>query len=653
VKSRALLVLALLAVWTGLVVARLYELQVVRHAEFSSRAERQQHLEVELAAPRGTVYDARGRELAVSIDVESAYALPHEAGDRQAFLQAMSGIPEVDRDRLREAFERQRRWTWVARKLDPATARTLRSRGLPGLHFLHESKRFYPLTASAGPLLGFVGLDNDGLEGLEARWDGELSGGVVHRTLLRDARRGTLQSPEFSFRDAEPGSDLYLTVDASIQYVVERELRRVVEASRATSGTAIVLDPRTGAVLAVASVPDFDPNRFAATGREEWRNRVVTDAYEPGSTFKLVTAAAALETNRVDPFDSFDCEMGSVMVDGIRIGDHKPFGRLTFREVIANSSNVGAIKIGLAVGGEALHRQVRAFGFGAPTGIDLPGESTGIVHPLKSWRRVGTAYVSFGQGISVTPLQVAMAFASVANGGNLLRPYVVGRIVRADGEVIEARPEVVGHPISPATARTLGRMFEAVVEEGTGQAAAVPGYRVAGKTGTAQIAVQGGYSPDRFVASFAGFAPARNPVLLAAIAIHEPRGRYHGGEVAAPAFAAIARQVLPYLGVAPEREPAAAWPGEPEPGEESAPEANPTRYAAAEPAPVAPGTLPDLTGMPARLAVATTAALGLSPRVHGEGVVFRQSPEPGASISAAGPIVDLWLGARGAERSAG
>jgi cell division protein FtsI (penicillin-binding protein 3) len=199
--------------------------------------------------------------------------------------------------------------------------------------------------------------------------------------------------------------------------------------------------------------------------------------------------------------------MGSVMVDGIRIGDHKPFGRLTFREVIANSSNVGAIKIGLAVGGEALHRQVRAFGFGAPTGIDLPGESTGIVHPLKSWRRVGTAYVSFGQGISVTPLQVAMAFASVANGGNLLRPYVVGRIVRADGEVIEARPEVVGHPISPATARTLGRMFEAVVEEGTGQAAAVPGYRVAGKTGTAQIAVQGGYSPDRFVASFAGAEP--------------------------------------------------------------------------------------------------------------------------------------------------
>jgi len=651
VKSRALLVLTLLTVWTALVVARLYELQVVRHAEFSGRAERQQLLDVELAAPRGTIYDARGRELAVSIDVESAYAVPQEAVDRQAFLRAVSSIPEVDRDRLRDAFERNRRWTWVARKLDPATARTLRSRGLSGLHFLHESKRFYPLTASAGPLLGFVGLDNDGLEGLEARWDGELSGGVVHRTLLRDARRGTLQSPEFSFRDAEPGSDLYLTVDASIQYVVERELRYAVEASRATSGTAVVLDPRTGAVLAAASVPDFDPNRFGAAGREEWRNRVVTDAYEPGSTFKLITAAAALETNRVDPFDTFDCEMGSTVVDGVRIRDHKPFGRLTFREVIANSSNVGAIKIGLAVGGEALHRQVQAFGFGQPTGIDLPGESSGIVHPLKSWRRVGTAYVAFGQGISVTPLQLAMAFGAVANGGDLLRPYVVGRVVRANGDVVEARPEVVGRPISPATARTLERMFEAVVEEGTGQAAAVPGYRVAGKTGTAQVAVQGGYSPDRFVASFAGFAPARDPVLLAAIAIHQPRGRYHGGEVAAPVFAAIARQVLPYLGVAPEREPGEAWPGEPE--EVPLDPRDPELRASLAPEPAPPGTLPDLTGMSARGAVARTAALGLSPRVHGEGVVFRQSPEPGSPISAAGPIVDLWLGAGTAPGSAG
>jgi cell division protein FtsI (penicillin-binding protein 3) len=648
VKSRALLVLVMLAVWGGLVVARLYELQVERHQEFRGRAERQQLLEVELAAPRGTVYDARGRELAVSIDVESAYALPQEASDRKTFLEAVSGIPQVDRARLREAFDRDRRWTWVARKLDPPTAAVLRGRNLQGLHFLHESKRFYPLTASAGPLLGFVGLDNDGLEGLEARWDSELSGGTVRRTLLRDARRGTLQSPRFSFREAEPGSDLFLTVDASIQYVVERELRRAVDESHASSGTAVVLDPQSGKILAIASVPDFDPNRFADVERSEWRNRVVTDAYEPGSTLKMVTAAAALETNRVDPFDVFDCGMGSIEVDGIRIRDHKPFGLLTFRDVIAQSSNVGAIKIGLTVGGEALHRQLEAFGFGSPTGIDLPGESAGILHPAKSWRRVGTAYVSFGQGISVTPLQLAMAFAAVANGGTLLKPYVVGRIVRPQGEVVENRPEVVGHPISPATARTLERMFEAVVEEGTGKAAAVPGYRVAGKTGTAQIAVQGGYSPDRFVASFSGFVPAREPVLLASIAIHEPRGRYHGGQVAAPVFAAIARQVLPYLGVTPEREAGEAWPGESGPGESDSRQAEPgprrpTLRAAVEPLAVPAGTLPDLTGLPARQAVALTAALGISPRVHGAGVVRRQVPMPGTPVDAAATAVEIWL----------
>ncbi len=562
-KSRLILVVVVLAAWAGLVTARLYQLQVVEHDRYSEIAEGQQQDELKLEPPRGTIFDARGRELAVSVTVDSAYVDPTRVDQPDRLLSQLQSVAEIDSAAAERAIHRSGRFAWVGRKLAPEVSAELRELETDDLHFLQESRRCYPMGRLAGPVLGFVGLDPHGLEGLEARFESRLAGYAVERTVLRDAQRRTVMMPAMSFSEAEPGLDLHLTIDATIQHIVERELRAAVERHRAKSGSVVVLDPWSGAVLAMASAPDFDPNEFGTSTRDERRNRAVTDAYEPGSTFKVITVAAALEANLVAPTDVFDCEHGSVIVEGKRIRDHKPFGDLTLQEVLALSSNVGTIKVGQMVGDQALYDQIRAFRLGEPTGIDLPGESDGIVNPLATWGKRGGAYISFGQGISMTALQLAGVFGAIANGGSLYQPYVVAGFGR-DGAIESPveRPVLLGKPIDPATALTLERMLETVVEDGTATAAGVPGYRVAGKTGTAQIAAEGGYSPDRFIASFAGFAPARDPALVAVVRIDEPRGAYHGGDVAAPVFGAIAEQVLFYLGVPPDRSAPLAWPGE-------------------------------------------------------------------------------------------
>ncbi len=565
-KSRLIIVVVLLGAWAGLITARLYQLQVTEHDRYRGIAERQQRDDLTIDPPRGTIYDARGRELAVSVIVDSAFVDPSQVSDPEALVRRLGEVPEIDSGAAAAALGRSGRFAWVGRKLDPGVSTALRELDVADLHFLQESRRCYPMGRLAGQVLGFVGLDPHGLEGLEARFEPQLAGDAGERTVLRDALRGTVRVPGMSFSEAKPGLDLHLTIDASIQYIVERELRAAIERHQAASGSVVILDPRTGAVLAMASAPDFDPNAFNQAGKERWRNRVVTDAYEPGSTFKVITAAAALEANLVDPSDVFDCENGGISVKGKWINDHKSFGELTVREVMANSSNVGAIKLGLMAGDRALYDQIVKFGLGQPTGIDLPGESSGIVRPLERWGKRDGAYISFGQGISVTSLQLAGVFAAIANGGYLYQPYVVTGVGR-DGEVepLVERPVLLGRPVDPATALTLERMLEAVVEEGTGKAAAVPGYRVAGKTGTAQIAVAGGYAPNSFIASFAGFVPARDPALVGVVRIDEPRGAYHGGDVAAPIFGAIAEQVLVYLGVPPDRDTPSFWPRQPVP----------------------------------------------------------------------------------------
>jgi cell division protein FtsI (penicillin-binding protein 3) len=581
-KGRLVLVLVLAGVWFVVVALRLAQLQIRHHAHYAERAQRQQQEMVTLNAPRGTIYDARGRELAVSVPVDSAYAEPWRVADPRATAHALAGVlNEVDEDELASRLAGDRASVVVQRKLDAPEARRLRelmaARNLPGIYFVEETKRYYPDRELAAAVLGFAGTDDVGLAGLEQVYEKEVAGRPYRRSLLRDARRETAALPGDGPLRAEAGRDLVLTLDLTLQHIAERELARAVEEHGARGGSVVLLDPRTGGILAMASHPGFDPNEFARFDRSRWRNRAVQDAYEPGSTFKLITAAAALAADAVDPGDILDCGDGEIWIDGRRIRDHKRFRKLTFRQVIAKSSNVGAIRAGLAAGGGRLHAMIYDFGFGVPTGVDLPGEASGIVHPMGDRDRLAAAYVSFGQGLSVTALQLANAFAATANGGVLLRPHVVAEIGAGKGEpALRVPTRKIRRVLHRHTARELERLLEGVVApEASGHAAAIPGYRVAGKTGTAETAAAaGGYSDTRFVASFVGWAPARDPVLVAAVVIDEPQlPLYHGGQVAAPAFRAIVQRALLYLG-APPRE---RW--VPEISPDGGPEVGPMRLA--------------------------------------------------------------------------
>ncbi len=654
-KSRLILVLAIFVLWAGAIVWRLFELQIRQHEAYRQVARNQQNRVVELQAPRGTIFDARGRKLAMSVEVESAFADPLKIEDAPEAARRLSKVLGVDRGRLEERLSQDREFVWLARLLDPATVEAVRQLELAGVGFLQESKRVYPLGRLAAQLIGFAGVDQNGLEGLERGWDRVVAGKPVQRKVLRDARRGTVLSPAYSFRDAKPGRDLHLTIDASIQHILEQELAAALRERRAKRATGVILDPASGAILAMASLPSFDPNRFQDFPPERRRNRVITDVFEPGSTFKIVTAAAALEANLIDPADIIDCEMGGITLAGTHIGDHRPFGLLRFREVIAKSSNVGAIKAGLLVGSEALYRQIRDFRLDEPTGVDLPGESSGILRPLERWQSLDSAYISFGQGISVTALQLANAFAAVANGGKLYQPYVVARVGEngAPARELHTRPTLLAEPISAATARTLGRMLEAVVGEGTGRLAEVQGYSVAGKTGTAQKALSGtGYAAGRYLASFVGYAPARMPAVVLMVAIDEPRVGYHGGDVAAPVFARIMSQVLIYLGVGPDSSPLRPWPTErlgatlsglTAAGDLASGRTVVTaRENIAEPG-AAPDRVPSFHGLTARQAVARSAKLGFTIGLHGQGFVARQSPAAGTPIEAVPERIDVWL----------
>ncbi len=646
--------------WLGVITVRLYLLQVQRHGEYRARAVQQQQDVVELSPPRGTIYDARGRQLAVSVEASSAAAHPHMIDDPAAVAAALSGIAGAGAEKLAKDLASSKKFVWIERKLDPARADGVRELDLPGVVLLRESKRYYPLSSLAAQVLGYVGTDNSGLAGLEFLYDAVVTSEPGKRTVVRDAKRGTVLYPNRNEAAATPGQDLHLTLDAAIQHLVERELAAAVADSGAKKGMIVVMDPTTGAILAMASYPSFDPNDFASSPRSHWRNQVVQDAFEPGSTFKLVTLAAALEADMVDPLETIDCGMGGITLAGVRIDDHTPFGDLTARQIIAKSSNVGAIKLGFAAGRERFYRTIRELGFGRPTGIDLPSESSGIVRPLERWSELAPAYISFGQGISVTALQMTAAFAAIANDGRLMKPYVVDSI--GDGD--RHQPEVAGWPIAPSSVRQARSMLESVVLEGTAKAAAIDGYRSAGKTGTAQKVIGRGYAANKYIASFVGFAPVKNPVLAAAVILDEPWPRYHGGEVAAPVFRKIAGQTLLYLGVTPDREDA-PWPGDTASSDTASSDTEPgvpgVRIAALAERPTTgpspanaiptssrrvangiPGAVPDFAGLSARQALSLSAGLGLALELEGHGAVARQSPPPGTPLADAA-TVEVWL----------
>ena len=549
--GRLVILVAFAGVWMGAIGWRLLDLQIRDADTYRERAARQQRSEVVLNPKRGTIYDARGRTMAVSVETRTLYAETAKVDDPAALAATIAPLVGRSEERI-EALLQKSGHVPLARKLDRELADGIDLSGFPGLYFLPESKREYPMGSLMAHVLGFVGTDRS-LAGLELRYDDEVAGEAVSRHVLRDGQQ-RLVVVAGSLGEPKAGADLHLTIDATIQHLAERVLRETIEAWKAKAGNVVILAPEDSAVLAMASWPAFDPNQFGDSGPEERRNRALQDSYEPGSTFKTITAAGAFERQVVHADQIMDCGNGFIRVGKARIRDHKPFPELTFRSAIAKSSNVCAIKAGQLVGGETLQDLITTFGFGAATGIDVGGEHPGIV-PLRVWDIETTAYVSFGHGLAVTPLQLANAYAAIANGGTWNQPYIV-RALEREGETVDVRPTGRSRPvISKSTAYQVIRLLEEVVVSGTGRKAAIAGYRVAGKTGTAQKSDSGGYSETGRVAGFVGIAPARAPRLVCLVMIDEPTVATGGGEVAAPAFQRIVSEALFYLGATPSRQP--------------------------------------------------------------------------------------------------
>jgi cell division protein FtsI/penicillin-binding protein 2 len=553
---RSLFLAGVLAVWTAGLVGRLYQLEVIGYAEFLSRAQKQQQRTVEVAPQRGTVYDRMMQPLAMSLAVDSVYAVPSEMPDRPLAAKLLAPVLGLDRQELEGQFSSFKSFCWVQRKVSTDEAQRVRDLNLKGIYFQKEMKRFYPKGSLAAQVLGYVGMDDKGLAGLEYSLDKEIRGTPGRVLVDTDARRQTFNSTEWP---GEPGENVVLTLDENIQYVAEKALDEAVTKWKAADGIAIVQNPNTGEILAMASSPTFDPNHYAKSNPQDWLNRAVGWVFEPGSTFKIVTVSAALEEGVARPSDVIDCQMGSIVLAGHTIHDHKPFGDLSVEQVLVKSSDVGAIKLGLRLGSDRLYRYIRDFGFGSDTDIPLPGEERGLLKPPDRWSGISVGEMSMGQEIGVTPLQMISAYSAIANDGVMLQPRIVRAIYH--GEDHQAVPAPAGRRVvSERTARIMRGLFEKVLEKGgTGTAAHLAGYTAGGKTGTAQkVDASGTYSHTHYVASFIGFAPVNKPAVTILVVIDSPVGAIYGGEVAGPVFRSIAEQTLGYLNV-PQDNPS-WWP---------------------------------------------------------------------------------------------
>lgn len=652
-RLRLMLLALSISLWALVVGIRLVHLQVLGRGFFEQQGARQSERTLNLFPRRGPILDREGRPLAVSVDAESLYAVPQDVADPRATAAALARALSLDAAGRREVEAKLRKrsaFVWIERKLDPVTARRVRDLQLEGIGFLAEHRRYYPQRELAAHVLGYVGVDNTGMGGIEYGLESHLRGRAAKVVVHTDARRRPVAQTE---RPSTDGATVVLALDEAIQYLAERELEHAVAATQAVAGMVVVVEPFSGEVLALAGRPTFNPNRYNAYPSSRWRNRAVSDVFEPGSIFKIVTAAAALQENVVSPGEVLDCGNGRVEIAGTVINDHAVFDRLTFTEAVTRSSDIGMIRVAQRLGRDNFARYVRDFGFGAPTGVELPGESGGLFRPTPRWSALSLPSLSFGQEIGVTGLQIAMAAAAIANGGYLMKPIVVKSVEDAEGRVVrEAKPLVVRRVLQPETVDVLTDILRAVVREGTGRAAAVPGYVVAGKTGTAQkVDASGRYSMIDHVASFVGWAPAARPALVILASLDTPRGaRNQGGDVAAPLFARVAEGALRVLAVPPDD------PGRVLRAVATAPEAVvPAAWrpqAASRPAALPPldepGLMPDLRGRSAREAAIAAARRGLVVELRGSGRVVAQSPGAGSEIDAGSTCV-LTLGRGEAE----
>jgi cell division protein FtsI/penicillin-binding protein 2 len=636
-RRRIVVVAALLAVWVTTIEAKLVYLQVFKRADLAARAERQQERTQASPAKRGDILDRRGRVLATSVDADTIYAIPTEIDDPPAaartLCDALADCDARERQSLTERLSQRKAFAYVRRQVAPDQARRVADLNLDGIGFTKESKRFYPNKELAAHLLGWVGIDNKGLAGLESTYDAQIRGKAGTILIHTDARRHAFARAE---RPPTTGSTIELTIDEYLQHIAERELHRGVAENVALGGSAIVMNPHTGEILALANEPTFNPNAYRDFDDADRRNRGIQDLYEPGSTFKVVTASAAIEEKVLSIDTPIDTNPGRLHIGSRLITDDagRNNGVLTFANVIVKSSNIGAVKIGFRVGAERMSRFVGLYGFGRQVSPDFPAENPGIVWRPEKWTDTALASVSMGYQVAVTPLQMVAAVSSVANGGLYVEPRVVRGIYR-DGRRYQLAPKTLRRTVSADTAATLTTIMENVVTTGTAKRAQIPGYTIAGKTGTAQKLINGRYSHSDHNASFVGFIPSRAPELAIVVVIDAAKGPNgdHGGTVAAPVFRNIAESALHYLGIPPTVNPPA-----------------PVLVAGRDVAGTAPavavsmteqkvkfvdgpaGTVPDVQGMSAREAVRKLVTIGMKARVSGDGFVVAQDPPVGTPI---------------------
>ena len=647
-RRNFLILTALLTVWGTVIVARLFQLQVLQHEPYVRKARAQQEQTVEISPVRGVIYDRNLRPLAMSVEVESVFVVPAEVPDPAATARLLAPVLRLKQGELRKKLSGDRSFSWIKRKASAGEADRVRRLNLKGIHFQKESKRFYPKRDLAAHVLGHVGVDDQGLAGIELAYDDVIRGRPGQLLIVRDARRRQFSR---AGRPSAPGEDLVLTLDESIQYIAERALAKAMADSRARSGVILVQDPRTGEILALANRPTFNPNSYAQASPDARRNLAISGIYEPGSTFKIVTASAALEEELAVPEERMDCQMGSISVAGHTIRDWKAFGILTVSQAFQNSSDVCAIKLALRVGNEGLYRYLRSFGFGMPSGIELPGEARGLAKPPERWWKASIGAIAMGQEIGVTPLQMLAAASVVANDGMWVRPRIVRSGSPGEPAAPQLQPENVPQGrrvISSRTASRMQDMMARVVTEGTGKAALPKGYTAAGKTGTAQKMdpATRTYSTHDFVASFVGFAPVDAPLFTILVVLDSPRGQYHGGDVAAPVFRRVSEQILAYRNL-PASEPQAAplalaslkeeSPAEPETFDESdgvQPLEAPSGSRGSLTAEVPTGRIvPNFLGQGVRVVTQQALAQRLPVLVVGAGIAYEQSPSPGVPLS--------------------
>lgn len=647
---RLLVLYCLLVGWGTLLLGRLVYLQVFQHDKYRTQAEQQQIGFIELSPKRGDILDRHLQELAISVEMDSVFTHPREAGDPLKTARLLSPILRQESKELYKKLTSDRPFAYLERKIAPQQAEQIGRLKLDGIYFQKESKRVYPNRELAAHVLGFVGVDNEGLSGLEYLYNDLIKGKRARVHVRLDALRQSYD------RDAQAsqsdGNLVVLNIDKAIQYITEQVLETTIRSSKARNGSAMVMDPNSGEVLAMASYPSFNPNLYAGYDEEIRRNRAILEIYEPGSTFKVIPLAAVLNEGLVQPAELIDCQVGTLRLAGKVYQEARhSYGMLTFNEIVAKSSNVGTIKLALRLGEERLYEYVKRFGFGKKTGTELPGEQTGLLRPPSEWSRISMGAISIGQEIGVTPLQMIRAFAALANGGFLVQPRLVRRILTPQGDVVYEPRSAKTRILEADTVAQMREALRLVVKEGTGKSAQLAGYSSAGKTGTAQKFIDGAYSDTRYVASYLGFAPIDRPALCAIVVINEPEGDYYGGQIAAPAFKQIMERSLIHLKIPQDRplpEPARLElarskdisitedPIPPERLEETVqtlmqqqPIRDSERSVTLE---IGSFGLPDFSGRSLREVAKESARLGLRLKVSGSGVAVGQRPQPGTQV---------------------